>query len=411
MNLIINQKNSMMIKVYPLEWLDSLILQTFNPKNTVVNSISESDLILISATILKECDTIQIQLKNEVFSLHKKRQIRLLVRKYHSTLIFLLDTVIENRKSEGFQNPNLSNIIETIINTLDELLSFVESRFSAYLSLDERVPITYLIVCRNELELRLEQLKSKIITNEDNRTVLEIVLIFFYKLLKSEPGNKITYRQICYQKELLKKLNAFKEITNSSTIYSSLDELLIELNFNSVTYINYLISRIVESLNSCQTKTEKLSKLLLFFKEFNQLYSNEKMMLESSQQNIKGVLHNWFIHEIDYLKKEIKYSSDLQNGTTSTQSDSIATQVENKIECILSTDQMGLILRATDESRVLKTRSMSQVFKTIVPHLSTPFKKDLSYQSVRSKSYNAEERDKEIAIQTLEKIIKKIKTY
>lgn len=400
-----------MIKVYPLEWLDSLILQTFNPKNTVVNSISESDLNLISATILKECVTIQVQLKNEVFSLHKKRQIRLLVRKYHSTLIFLLDTIIENSKSEVFQHPNLSNIIETIIDTLDELLSFVESRFSAYLSLDERVPITYLIVCRNELELRLEQLKSKIITNEDNRTVLENVLIVLYKLLKSEPSNKITYRQICYQKELLKKLNAFKEITNSSTIYSSLDELLIELNFNSVTYINYLISRIVESLNSYQTKTEKLSKLLLFFKEFNQLYSNEKMMLEPSQQNIKGVLHNWFIHEIDYLKKEIKYSSDLQKGTTSAQSDSIATQVENKIECILSTDQMGLILRATDESRVLKAKSMSQVFKSIVPHLSTPFKKDLSYQSVRSKSYNAEERDKEIAIQTLEKIIKKIKTY
>jgi hypothetical protein len=72
---------------------------------------------------------------------------------------------------------------------------------------------------------------------------------------------------------------------------------------------------------------------------------------------------------------------------------------------------MGLILRATDESRILKARSMSHIFKTIVPHLSTPFKKDLSYQSVRSKSYNAEERDKEIAIQTLEKIIKKIRTY
>jgi hypothetical protein len=400
-----------MIKVYPLEWLDSLILQTFNPKNTDVNSISESELTLIAATILKECQTIQVQLKNEVFSLHKKRQIRLLVRKYHSTLIFLLDTIIENRKSEVFQNPNLSNIIETIITTLDELLSFVESRFSGYLSLDERVPITYLIVCRNELGLRLEQLRSKIFTNEDNRKGLEIALVFFDKILKSEHGYKITYRQICYQKELLKKLIAFKVTTNSSIIYSSLDELLIELNFNSVTYINYIVSRIVKNINNYLTKAEKLSKLLLYFKEFNQLYSNEKIMLEPSQQNIKGVLHNWFTHEISYFKKEIKYSADLQNGTTAKQFDTIVTQVENKIECILSTDQMGLILRATDESRVLKARSMSQVFKSIVPHLSTPFKKDLSYQSVRSKSYNAEERDKEIAIQTLEKIIKKIKTY
>jgi len=46
-----------------------------------------------------------------------------------------------------------------------------------------------------------------------------------------------------------------------------------------------------------------------------------------------------------------------------------------------------------------------------VPHLSTAFKRDLSYHSVRSKSYNAEENDKNIAIMTLEKMIKKIRSY
>jgi len=54
---------------------------------------------------------------------------------------------------------------------------------------------------------------------------------------------------------------------------------------------------------------------------------------------------------------------------------------------------------------------MSQVFKTIVPNLSTPYKEDLSYDGMRSKSYVAEERDKQIAVETLERIIKKIKEY
>jgi hypothetical protein len=51
------------------------------------------------------------------------------------------------------------------------------------------------------------------------------------------------------------------------------------------------------------------------------------------------------------------------------------------------------------------------VFKTIVPHLSTPYQENISYDSMRSKSYTAETRDKEIAIQTLEQMIKKIKEY
>jgi hypothetical protein len=399
-----------MIKIYPLEWLDSLILQTFNPNKSTISSISESDLSLISAIVLKESQKIQIQLKNEVFSLRKKRQIRLLVRKYHSNLIFLLDNIIENRKNDAFKDPNLANMADAIISCLDDLLSFVETRFFNYLSLDERVPITYLIVSRNELELKLDKLKRKKMSNEIHRNVLEIVLAILYKLVKSDRGYKITYRQILYQKELLKNMDSFNDSEERLDIYTSLDELLIGLNFNSQDYINCLTERIINNLNTQATSTDRMSKLLFYFKEFSQLYSNEKIMFEPSQQNIKDVLHNWFKHEIAYLEREIYLNVETIMNSKINGRDAIEKE-ENKVECILSTDQMGLILRATDESRILKARSMSQIFKTIVPHLSTPFKKDLSYQSVRSKSYNAEERDKEIAIQTLEKIIKKIKTY
>ncbi|HSV10119.1 MAG TPA: hypothetical protein VLI68_05080, partial [Hanamia sp.] len=76
-----------------------------------------------------------------------------------------------------------------------------------------------------------------------------------------------------------------------------------------------------------------------------------------------------------------------------------------------STDQIGIFLRAFDELKVLQARSMNEVFKTIVPHLSTPYKEELSYDSVRSKSYVAEERDKKIVIETLQQVIETIKRY
>jgi hypothetical protein len=399
-----------MIKTHPLEWLDSLILQTFDPKNTTSSSISESTLSLTSENIAKESQKIQIQLKNEVFSLRKKRQIRLLVRKYHSTLIFLLDNVIENRKNTSFNVPNLSTSIDTIISALEELLSFIEIRFATYLSLDERVPITYLIVSRNELHLKLDKLQRKKWQNEIHQNIMESVISVLYQLIQSNRGYKITYRQILYQKELFKSIDDFDESEKSVDIYTSLDELLIRLNFNAQVYITCLINRIVSNLDMQTTLTDRMSKLLFIFKEFRQLYSNESIMFEPSQQNIKSVLHNWFKHEVAYLEREIELNASSRIGVQTKNIDATVA-LDNKIECILSTDQMGLILRATDESRILKARSMSQIFKTIVPYLSTPFKKDLSYQSVRSKSYNAEERDKEIAIQTLEKIIKKIKSY
>lgn len=84
---------------------------------------------------------------------------------------------------------------------------------------------------------------------------------------------------------------------------------------------------------------------------------------------------------------------------------------DHKVLCALSTDRTALILRAATELRILKTPSLNKMFKTIVPHLSTPYKENLSYDSMRSKSYVAEDKAKERAIEALEKIIERINEY
>ncbi|SDG75902.1 hypothetical protein SAMN04488062_10246 [Flavobacterium omnivorum] len=90
---------------------------------------------------------------------------------------------------------------------------------------------------------------------------------------------------------------------------------------------------------------------------------------------------------------------------------SVIDSPSGKVLCKLSTDQTALILRASDELKILISKSMNHLFKTIVPFLSTPNKVNLSYNAMRSKAYVAEERDKEIAIETLERMIKQIKEY
>jgi hypothetical protein len=82
-----------------------------------------------------------------------------------------------------------------------------------------------------------------------------------------------------------------------------------------------------------------------------------------------------------------------------------------KIICELSIDQMGIILKAADDIKLIVSSSLSMVFRSIVPYLSTPNKADLSWDSMRSNSYHPEERDKEAAIAALEKLIRKIRDY
>jgi hypothetical protein len=391
---------------YPLEWLDSLVLQHFNPRKADMKILSETDLRLISETVLKESNRIQVRIKNEIFALRKKRQIRLQVRKYHSTLIFLLDKIVEHHKSKEFKIPCLSKIAELIIRILDELLSFIENRFSIYLSLDERVPITYLAVSRNELQFKLKKLKLIKLNSDEDKITLAIVVNELSNVSNTKSNYKVTFRQIIYERTLLKNLEQMDNLEESVTIFSDLDVILIGMNFNSSDYIHVLIDRFLNQLNKIDNPTIKLSVVSLYFKECNQLNSNGKIIFDASQQNIKTVLDNWFKHEIAYLERQIELTA-ATNLKVITNNE----EPQAKLQCDLSADQIGLILRAADEARIVKSRSMSLVFQTIVPYLSTAFKNELSYQSVRSKSYNAEENDKNVAIKTLEKIIKKIESY
>jgi hypothetical protein len=82
-----------------------------------------------------------------------------------------------------------------------------------------------------------------------------------------------------------------------------------------------------------------------------------------------------------------------------------------KLLCKLSSDQIAILLKAADDTKLAEAKSMSMVFKTIVPYLSTKNKENLSWDSMRSNSYHPEETDKVIVIEALEQMIGKIKGY
>lgn len=226
-----------MTQTYLLEWMDITVTSTLNPSKTDLTMITpiQSKAIIKKAT--EQTFLIQSQFTIQVFSLTKEKQIKILVGNYYSTLLFLLDKITEINNSNNQHREHLKEVTATLVSCLDELITFVESRFANYLN-------------------------------------------------KSFP--------------------------------------IIEKKINE--------SSVVDSPSS-------------------------------------------------------------------------------KVLCKLSTDQTALILRASDELKILISKSMNHLFKTIVPFLSTPNKADLSYNAMRGKAYVAEERDKEIAIETLERMIKQIKEY
>jgi hypothetical protein len=346
--------------------------------------------------------------------LTKEKQIALLVNQSHSSLIVLLDQVLKYPKTQNFNRSSLKDLHNTLISTLEELLSFIEVRFFQYLSLNERVPVTYLAVTGKELKQRVDKLKVRLLAQEANKQLANIVLNSLYSFIDGlKKDFPVTFRELLYQKDLLKELELLELPERETYVFTALDELLIYLNFNSKFYMGYFTKRLAEKINANEINSDKLERLLFHYKQFNQMHRKPGVILNPQYGDLKTELSNWFTQEIFYLEKKLHLTIVPINGSAEQKGSEPASQkIEHqKLLCILSVDQMALVLRSADDLKIIMARSLNSVFKTIVPHLSTPYQENLSWDSMRSKSYNAETRDKEIVIQTLEQMIKKIKEY
>jgi hypothetical protein len=85
--------------------------------------------------------------------------------------------------------------------------------------------------------------------------------------------------------------------------------------------------------------------------------------------------------------------------------------LDAKLTCTLSADQIGVILKAADDTKIVLAPSLSKVYQIIIPFLSTTQRTELSWKSVRSNSYHPEQVDKDAAITSLEALIQTIRSY
>lgn len=401
-----------MNQTYLLEWLDLLVTFTLNPSKTNVNELTTVQSKAIIEKTIEQTLFIQSQIKIKVFSLNKEKKIKIIVGNYHSSLIIFLDNVIERSHDVEFERPDLKEVMNKLIVCFDELLTFIETRFSNYLTLDMRVPSTYLVVSKMKLKLKIDKLKDSTTFAVNDKRSTAILFNNLYSFVNSKRSKKITFRQVLYRKQLIKELELLGLLDGEELHSCPLNEILIYMNFNSRSFINYFKECVTDKINSGESPTDKMENLLLCYKEFNQIHSKDGVVLNPNHQDLKIILSDWFKHEMIYLEKKLHISvvpvRSLDKRSNQTM---VIDAISDKVLCKLSTDQTALILRASDELKIIVAKSMNHVFKTIVPFLSTPNKVNLSYDSMRSKSYVAEDRDKKIVIETLGRIIKQIEEY
>ena len=133
-------------------------------------------------------------------------------------------------------------------------------------------------------------------------------------------------------------------------------------------------------------------------------YKEDSEVLEIAESLVKALT------EFDEWIR-IRYVKFLNNKKGKLKVLTMEKEVPFKILCKLSVDQIAIILRACDDNKVIVAKSLSIIFRSVAPYLSTDKMHDVSWPAMRKSSYQFERSDVEVVIVLLEKLIATIKEY
>ena len=295
------------------------------------------------------------------------------------------------------------DIAAAVLGSMESILENLESAYPGILGPELALGKGSRLRKLPELRERFLQLREGIPKGEICEAFAQKVMDFTQ--VDRKPSFPLTRRAVTYMEELLRRLGDWDPLHQSGH-FSAMESFLVYVNFNSKRCMDIILSRIRSRLGEdCRGARETLLALLDIQRDFAQLHRKEDLCLNPGYLSVGRFVESFLESEIDFCSGQIRALGEegLPNE--------FRKRNVSKLTCNLSADQIAILLRLLDEHGVVSARSLSQVYATIVPFLSTPDRPSLSPGSLRSKSYHPEDRDLSKVIGTLQGLLERAGRY
>ncbi len=327
-----------------------------------------------------------------VFNISCEQHIKLFFKNYQSKLIELsnllydlVDADSELIISPLSKNELLQNTRMSFLFIIDDLISHAQFQFSIYFDDDCLIPNKLRDVAKKQFDCLLADfydLNTCIPTK-----LIEIITDPVIKFI-SDPLFS-TYRNLSYLKKFTSELSEIKENTENSHLFSSIKIKLFYLNYNAVSFFNFITDEIIEEVTKIDTNCGKIEKLSWFLKHTNQLPQKPGLAFPQGQKSIQNMVSHWIIEEIYHLEKSIQLSISYNKNSLNELSDNF------KIITDLSVSQLAYLLKILIETDILKNQNDRELIKFIAVNTRTKKAETISPESLQVKFYNVEENTKD----------------
>lgn len=366
---------------YALGTLDILITETIIPSKISIAALSgeEIDSYITAANEYKESS--RLLLMDEAFTRVTETELKLLIDQYQLAVVRLLDRLHNYQQIISSSTTPNARLYSSISIALEELLEFVEQHFSKYFNLNQKAPDKYLFVVKKQLAEQLKEIEQALPQIDTAKELINIVFPFLFNSFLNNKTDFNTYRQLIYARELIRELN---NLISKNGLVSSVEELLLYLNFNHIAFFKYLIDKLQEAGNQLQTEDAKIDALKYQRKLLRQMPSKLGFALFFQLQSIKEQVLYWIEEEIIFIESQNKPPDLLPEKKENEQ------KTESKIIVALSVSQLAFFIRILNLGKVITNNNQANMIKTFAANFKTYKTEDISYGSLYGKYFKPE---------------------
>jgi|GEM_PF-1606591 len=359
--------------------------------------------------IRQEAEKIKFVLVRQFYTImDEENRQRIFIRNFHARMVYQNDIFFGMLKENKPGNTDIPGknrkflyIQQSVLPVLDDLLAFVREQFSRWCSEGQKIPERMRLSFTSEILEKLEALSFS--TTDPKHALFEKVKEEVRHRLTAADQAVITYGLVNHLNTLLEDVNMIRTDNGEHPFLITLTDILIAVNFNAMTVMEDLTTRIRQGVEKIGSTKEQIGHLSGWMKRIDQMPVTPVCTFGAQNESASLFLCRWIGAEILSREKSLQLFPDpfYPSGFPS-----LPGKLKLKID--LSVAQMACLLRLLKECAIIKSDKIMELFGFMALHFRSKKQENISSESVRQQFYHVTESNWEEVRKVIIRLLKKV---
>lgn len=339
-------------------------------------------------TLKKENYRIKKVNKDRIYNLNSKAKIEQYIHQKQHAIENLAQSLIKEIGPKDFSclyqfsnKYDKTDCLKIIYIYIEKLHRYIEKEYKNFLNTESNIPYRSIFCKELELNKKIKRIKNALLNSDIEDQLLKISYEPLIRIESLTVKETLTYYEFNYKSVFINELH--KIIENNTISEETLFNCLFDLNFNSLIFFKYITDNISKTIESLESNIQKIDKLYLILKCYNQKQIKNSKKYKNNLPSIKDQIISWLDEEIEYCTRKINLDSNQFRVPQEN-------EIKTKFLSSLSVAQLSCFFGLLMETEIIKHKNQTDVLKFVAQNFRTKNTEKISLDSLRVKYYNVE---------------------